>query len=60
MTNRKRTKDKKRSTQHSHKTKDRVTRIPLTTGGELMRSGKVSRSNSTSATRHVNLRLEVA
>ena len=27
--------DKQRSTKHAHKTKDRVTRTPLTTGGEL-------------------------
>ena len=26
-------KDKQRSTKHTHKTKDRVTRIPLNTGG---------------------------
>ena len=28
-------KDKQRSTKHTHKMKDRVTRIPLKTGGEL-------------------------
>jgi len=28
-------KDKQRSTKHTHKTKDRVTRSPLKTGGEL-------------------------
>jgi len=28
-------KDKQRSTKHTHKTKDRVTRTPLQTGGEL-------------------------
>ena len=27
--------DKQRSTKHSYKTKDRVTRAPLKTGGEL-------------------------
>ena len=27
--------DKQRSTKHTHKTKDRVTRTPLKTGGEL-------------------------
>ena len=27
--------DKQRSTKHRHKTKDRVTRTPLKTGGEL-------------------------
>ena len=38
-------KDKRRSTKHTHKTKDRVTRTPLKTG----------RISSTSATRRVNL-----
>ena len=28
-------KDKQRSTKHTHETKDRVTRTPLKTGGEL-------------------------
>ena len=28
--------DKQRSTKHTHKTKDRVTRTPLKTGGELI------------------------
>ena len=28
-------KDKQRSTKHTYKTKDRVTRTPLKTGGEL-------------------------
>jgi hypothetical protein len=28
-------KDKQRSTKHTHKTKDQVTRTPLQTGGEL-------------------------
>jgi hypothetical protein len=32
MAKRKSTKDKQRSTKHTHKTKDRVTRIPLKTG----------------------------
>jgi len=35
MTKEKVQKDKQRSTKHAHKTKDRVTRIPLRTGGEL-------------------------
>jgi hypothetical protein len=48
-------KDKQRSTKHTHKTKDRVTRTPLKTGGELRRSGKVSNFCSTSSTCHVNL-----
>ena len=47
--------DKQRSTKHTHKTKDRVTRTPLKTRGELMCSGSVSRSCSTSGTRCVNL-----
>jgi len=32
MAKRKRTKDKQRSTKHTHKTKDRVTRTSLKTG----------------------------
>ena len=48
-------KDKQRSTKHTHKTEDRVTRTPLKTGGELRCSGRVSSSFSTSGTRHVNL-----
>jgi hypothetical protein len=44
-------KDKQRSTKHTHKTKDRVTRTPLKTWGELRCSGRVS----TSGTRRVNL-----
>ena len=48
-------KDKQRSTKHTHKTKDRVTRTPLKTGGNLRWSERVSRSCSTSGTRHVNL-----
>jgi hypothetical protein len=39
----------------THKTKDRVTRTPLKTGGELRCSGRVSSSCSTSGTRCVNL-----
>jgi hypothetical protein len=46
-------KDKQRSTKHTHKTKDRVTRTPLRTGGELKWSGMVSSSCSTSDTRRV-------
>jgi hypothetical protein len=34
-------KDKQRSTKHAYKTKDRVTRTPLKTGGELRCSGRV-------------------
>jgi hypothetical protein len=40
-------KDKQRSTKHTHKTKDRVTRIPLKTVGELRCSERVSSSCST-------------
>jgi len=47
--------DKQRSTKHTHKTKDQVTRTPPNTGGELRCSGKVSSSCSTSGTRCVNL-----
>jgi hypothetical protein len=39
----------------TYKTKDRVTRTSLKTGGELRRSGTVSSSCSTSDTHHVNL-----
>ena len=48
-------KDKQRSTKHTHKIKDWVTRTPLKTSGELRCSGKVSSSCSTSGTCHVNL-----
>jgi hypothetical protein len=41
MVERKRTKDKQRSTKHTHKTKDRVTGTRLKTGGELRCSGKL-------------------
>jgi hypothetical protein len=44
-------KDKQWSTKHTYKTKDRVTRTPLKTGGEL----RCSSSCSTSDTRRVNL-----
>ena len=37
------------------RTKDRVTRTPLKTGGELRCSGRVSSSCSTCGTRRVNL-----
>jgi hypothetical protein len=40
---------------YTHKTKDRVTRNQLKTGGELMCSGRVSSSCSTGGTRRVNL-----
>ena len=48
-------KNKERSTKHTHKTKDRVTLTTLKTGGELMCSGRISSSCSTSGTRRVNL-----
>ena len=48
-------KDKQRSTNHTHKTKDRVTRTPLKTGDELMCSGRVSSSCSTSGTRRIDI-----
>ena len=52
--------DKQRSTKHTHKTKDRVTRTPLKTEGELRcsRTGApevVSSSYSTSGSHHVYL-----
>ena len=46
-------KDEQRSTKHTHKTKDWVTRTPLKIGGELRCSGRVSSSCSTNGTRHV-------
>jgi hypothetical protein len=49
--------DKQRSTKHTHKTKDRVTRTPLKTGGTLRCSGRVSSSCSNIGTRRVK-RLE--
>jgi hypothetical protein len=49
-------KDKQRSTKHTYKTKDRVTRTPLKkTGVEFRCSGRVSSSCSTSGTYRVNL-----
>jgi hypothetical protein len=48
-------KDKQGSTKHTHKTKDRVTRTPLKTGGELRYSGRVGSYCSTSGIRRVNL-----
>ena len=41
--------------QNTYKIKDRVTRTPLKTGGELRCSGRVGGSCSTSETRRVNL-----
>ena len=48
-------KDKQRSTKHTHKTKDRVTRTPLKTGGELRCSGSVSSFCPASGTGRANL-----
>jgi hypothetical protein len=48
-------KDKQRSTKHTHITKDRVTRTPLKTGGEIKCSARVRSSCSTSDTRRANL-----
>jgi hypothetical protein len=48
-------KDKQRSTKHTYKTKDRVTRTSLKIGGEHRCSRRVSSSCSTSDTRRVNL-----
>jgi len=47
--------DKQWSTKHTYKTKDRITRTPLKTGGEFRCSGRVSSSCFTSDTRRVNL-----
>jgi len=55
MAKRESTKGRQRSTKHTHKTKDRVTRTALKTGRELICSGRVSSSCSTSGTRRVNL-----
>ena len=41
------------NTKHAYKSKDRVTRTPLKTWGELRCSGRVSSSCSTSGTRRV-------
>jgi hypothetical protein len=49
-------KDKQRSTKHTYKTKDRVTRTSLKTGSELRCYGRVSSSCSTYyIIRHLNL-----
>ena len=45
-------KDKQRSTKHTHKTKDRVTRTPLKTGGDLRCLGRTSSSCSTRKVYH--------
>ena len=48
-------KDKQRSIKHTHTNKDRVTRTPLKTGGEIMCSWMVSSPWSTSGTCRVKL-----
>jgi hypothetical protein len=48
-------KDKQRSTKHTYKTKNQVTRTPVKTGGELRCPGRVGSSCSTSGTRRANL-----
>ena len=48
-------KDKHRYTKHTHKTKDRVTRTPLKTGGDIRCSGRICSSCSTSDTHRVIL-----
>ena len=48
-------KDTQRFTNHTYKTKDRVTRTQLKSGGELRCSGRVGSSCSTNGTRRVNL-----
>jgi hypothetical protein len=55
MPKRKVQRDKHRSTKHTYKTKDRVTRTPLKTGSKLRGFAKVSNSCLTSGTSHVNL-----
>jgi len=55
MTKEKVQKYKQRSTKHSHKAKDRVTRIPLNRGDELRCSRRASSSCSISGNRRVNL-----
>jgi hypothetical protein len=48
-------KDKQRSTKHTNKTEDRVTRIPLKTVGFLGCSGRADSSCSASDTRRVKI-----
>jgi len=55
MAKRKGQKDKQRSTKHTYKTKDRVTRIPLKIGCELRCFGRVGSSCFTSGARRGNL-----
>jgi hypothetical protein len=53
MAKRKSTKGQTTSTKHTHKTKDRVTRTPLKTGGDRRCCGRVGSSSSASDTRSV-------
>ena len=55
MAKRKSTNGQTTISKHIYKTKDRVTRTPLKTGGELRCSGTVISSCSTSDIRRVNL-----
>ena len=55
MAKRKSTKDIKRSTKYTHKTKNRVIRTPIKTMGEHSCSRRVSSSRSTSDTCRVHL-----
>ena len=55
MAKRKSTKGQTTIYKDTYKTKDRVTRTPLKTGGELRSSGRVGSSCSTSGTRRINL-----
>ena len=55
MAKRKKCKRTNSDLQNIYKTKDRVTRTPLKTGGELRCSRRVGSSCSTSGTRRVNL-----
>ena len=55
MAKRKSTKGQTTITKHTHKTKDRVTRTPLKTGGELSCSGRVDSCCYNSDTSRVNL-----
>ena len=55
LAKRKSTKGQTTIYKHTPKTKDRVTRTSLKTGGELRCSGKVDSSCSTSDTQRVNL-----
>ena len=48
-------KGKQRYTKYAYKTKDRVTRTPLKTGGKLRCSGRVNSSFSTSGSRRFKL-----